>query len=290
MEALETPCAAGDGERTQMADSPFNMGKYSKPLSQRPSRPAPGAAPKPKAPSMQISCRATNPLSLQDDLGKVFLDENQAKATTATRLFRNDELFNATKMVVNDFIQKSRAGKFCMWSTGCSSGEEVYSMGMIALCEFEKARKQPQLEAFGTDINAQRIAEGRAGVYLRPSKDAFGANYWRLLNQYASLNNSEVHMGDLLRTVCKFTLFDMRNKPKKHTFHFIVCNHVLQYYDAPGQRHIIGNLKAVLKPGGFLYLEGVTDHGMDGLGLEKLQGSTNMYTVGGGLSNPLFKR
>lgn len=256
------------------------------------------AQPKPPAkntPPPAISCRATNPLSLNDDLGKVFLDENQAKATTATRLFRNEELFAATRMVVNDFIKNNRTGKFCMWSTGCSSGEEVYSMTMVALAEFEKNRKPTPVEAFGTDINAQRIAEGRAGLYGRPSKDAFNAAYWRLLGNYAQIGNSAVQMGDVLRASCKFTLFDMRNKPKKHTFHFIVCNHVLQYYDAPGQRHIIGNLKAVLKPGGMLYLEGVTDHGMDGLGLEKMQGQPNMYIVGaagggGRLSNPLFKK
>ena len=261
-----------------MADSPFHMGKYSKPLSQRPARPTAPTPPRP-AQGMQISCRATNPLSLRDDLGKVFLDENQAKATTATRLFRNDELFDATRRIVADFIKSNRTGKFCMWSTGCSSGEEVYSMAMIALYEFTRLRKQPLMEAFGTDINAQRIAEGRAGRYGRPGKDAFDANYWRLLNAFAEMDNSQVQMGDLLRSVCKFTLFDMRNKPKKHTFHFIVCNHVLQYYDAPGQRHIIGNLKAVLKPGGFLYLEGVTEHGLDGLNLTKLPDRPNLYTV-----------
>jgi chemotaxis methyl-accepting protein methylase len=78
---------------------------------------------------------------------------------------------------------------------------------------------------------------------------------------------------------CQFTLFDMRKKPKKHTFHFIVCNHVLQYYDTPGQRHIIGNLSAVLKPGGTMYLEGLTDHGLDGTNVMKVQGSSNLYRV-----------
>ena len=278
-----------------MADSPFNLGKYSKPMSSRP--PAPGtpgarpAAPRPGS-DMKISCRATNPLSLQDDLEKVFLDKNQAKATTATRLFRNDELFDATKRIAAEFIQSKRTGKFCMWSTGCSSGEEVYSMGMIALNEFDKAKRQPLMEAFGTDINIDRITEGRMGRYGRPGKDAFGQSHWVLLNKYAAMDNSQVQMGDLLRTVCKFAKFDMRNKPKNHTFHFIVCNHVLQYYDAPGQQHIIGNLIAVLKPGGYLYLEGVTERGLDGLNLVKLPDRPYLYQPGGGggFTSPLYKK
>ncbi len=153
-------------------------------------------------------------------------------------------------------------------------------MAMIALGEYTKAGKQhPQLEAFGTDINRNRIMEARAGQYRRPGKDAFNANYWRLLNQYAEVGSSSVQMGDLLRTVCQFMLFDMRNKPKKHTFHFIVCNHVLQYYDAPGQRHIIGNLTAVLKPGGTMYLEGLTEHGLDGTNVKKIAGTSNLYHI-----------
>ncbi len=267
-----------------MADSPFNKGKYSRPLSQPPGRTGNAASagkPAPKAPNMQISCRATNPLSLQDDLNKVFLDENQAKATTATRLFRNDDLFDATRRIVGEYIGNTRAGNFTMWSTGCSSGEEVYSMAMVALGEFEKNRRNPTMEAYGTDINQNRIMEARHGVYLRPSKDAFTQNYWVLLNKYALCEGSEVCMGDLLRQICKFTLFDMRQKPKKHTFNFIVCNHVLQYYDAPGQNVIIGNLKAVLKPGGYLYLEGCTAQGMEGLSLEKLPNTSNLFRVKG---------
>lgn len=273
-----------------MADSDpsskFHMGKYSRPLSQRPRD---QQAPDPAKPSfrkqapagggIQISCRATNPLSLNDDLAKVFQDPNQAKATTATRLFRNDELFDATRGLVSEFVRSGRSGKFSMWSSGCSSGEEVYSMAMIALYEFEKAKKQPYLEAFGTDINDDRIMEGRRGRYGRPGNNAFGQNYWGLLKRYAMMDSSEVQMGDTLRTVCRFMKFDMRNKPKKHTFHFIVCNHVLQYYDSPGQRHIIGNLIAVLKPGGKLYLEGVTDQGLSGTGLVKMEGTPYLYEV-----------
>ncbi len=255
-----------------MAESPFNR---SQSIASRTA--------KPKLPGhdgLKISCRATNPLSLEDDLQKVFLDENQAKATTATRLFRNEELFKAlAKTVLPSFFSKRTSGKFCMWSTGCSSGEEVYSLAMIALAEFEKNKRPASLEAFGTDINPQRIGEGRLGLYGRPGKGALTPQYWALVNKYAQLDTHDVQMGDILRSICKFSLFDMRKCPKNHTFHFIVCNHVLQYYDGPGQKHIISNLKKVLNPGGFLYLEGVTDHGMEGSGLKKHPGAQNLYTI-----------
>lgn len=247
----------------------------------KPGAPARPAAPRPAAPAdITVSCRATNPLSVNDDLEKVFIDERQAKATTATRLFRNDQLFNAlSKTVLPDYFAKNKTGQFCLWSTGCSSGEEVYSLAMIALGEFSRVNRAPHIEAFGTDINKQRILEGRRGVYLRPAKDSFNSNYWRLLAAYAQQTQTEIIMGEQLRAICKFTLFDMRQAPKKHTFHFIVCNHVMQYYDAPGQRLIIGNLKSALKKGGYMYLEGVTAQGLTGSNLVKLQGCSNLYQV-----------
>ncbi len=258
-----------------MAESKFNLGQYKSPLSSRP-----GADKRFRSNEIKISCRATNPLSINDDLGKVFLDEQQAKATTATRLFRNDEIFDAITKIVLPAFWATKRGKFSMWSTGCSSGEEVYSMAMIALNEFAKARKQVVLEACGTDINRNRIAEARQRIYIRPSKDAFSQNYWRLLQNYAAVDNQHVQMGDKLKSVCKFSIFDMRNCPKKHTFFFIVCNHVLQYYDNEGQRHILKNLTAVLNAGGFLYLEGLTDGGLQGSNIKKLDAVPNMYVVG----------
>ena len=167
-----------------------------------------------------------------------------------------------------------RRKSIAMWSTGCSSGEEVYSLAMIALDEFAKAKRPASaFRIFGTDINQERINEGRAGHYGRPSAEAFAPAYWTLLKRYAQVEGAGVYMGDELRGVAKFGLFDMRQKPKTHTFDFIVCNHVLQYYDNPGQIHILKNLVAVLNPGGYLYLEGITDAAVSGVQLRKTQGN-----------------
>ncbi|MDR1613010.1 MAG: hypothetical protein LBT97_09540 [Planctomycetota bacterium] len=240
------------------------------------------ASARPAAPGDRISCRATNPLSIQDDLSKVFLDERQAKATTATRLFRNDGIFAAIAKTVLPAYFESKRARFSIWSTGCSSGEEVYSMAMIALNEFERAKRRPLFEAFGTDINPQRIGEARLGVYGRPSRDAFGRNYWLLLDRYAEIGPHQVRMGEELLASCRFSLFDMRKRPKKHTFFFIVCNHVLQYYDTDGQKLIIENLKAVLNPGGYLYLEGLTEACLADAGLRKAGGVPHLFVTSAG--------
>lgn len=242
--------------------------------------------PRPPRPAMSedtISCRATNPLSIHEDIERVFVDERQAKATTATRLFRNTELFNALRRhALAEYFARSAGGggkEFSLWSAGCSSGEEVYSLAMVALDGFARQKIRPRAACFGTDINTQRIAEARQGLYGRPTPAAFSAEYWTLLRRYAAESPSSVQMGPELMAACKFMLFDMRKKPRKHTFDFIVCNHVLQYYDAPGQKVILDNLLAVLRPGGLLYLEGITADIAREAGLEKMPAS-NLYRPG----------
>lgn len=228
----------------------------------------------PSLPDGAISCRATNPLALNEDVGRVFLDERQAKATTATRLFRNRELFTALRRFAMPAYFDGAAGRakreFALWSAGCSSGEEVYSLAMVAFDELARRRLPPKAQCFGTDINPQRIAEGRAGLYGRPTESAFDREYWQLLRNYAMIDGGNVQMGDALRAACRFGLFDIRKRPKNHTFDFIVCNHVLQYYDYEGQQVILGNLSSVLRPGGMLYLEGITADAVAGAGLEKM--------------------
>ena len=247
------------------------------------SAPAPRTDETPRPPAARsdvISCRATNPLSIHDDVSKVFIDERQAKATTATRLFRNEELFSALrdKAMPSYFRQSALSRRpFVIWSSGCSSGEEVYSLAMVALGEFAGKGTAPNLDAFGTDINRERLALARAGCYGMPSRQAIGEAYWALLLRHARLEGASVRMGDDLRARCRFGVFDMRQRPKKHTFDFIVCNHVLQYYDPPGQLHILRNLQEVLKPGGHLYLEGITDGARSAMKLQKIEGQPNLF-------------
>ena len=243
------------------------------------------AAPPSGAPAGDtISCRATNPLSLDDDVGRVFLDERQAKATTATRLFRNPELFAALrKRVMPAFFEgagKRRNTECHIWSAGCSSGEEAYSLAMVAMDDFHRRGLPPRVVCCGTDINPRCLAEAMAGLYGRPGPGAFGPEGWALVSRYMEPEGGGgLRVRPELRSACRFGLFDLRQKPKNHTFDFIVCNHVLQYYDPPGQRHILANFKAVLRPGGRMYLEGITRDTLRGTGFQPDGEAANLFCV-----------
>lgn len=225
-----------------------------------------------------VSSRALNPLSLDESVSDVFLDKRQAQATTATRLFRNPEIFRALReYVLQEYFTNDLGRGISIWSAGCSSGAETYSLAMAAVEEFVKNRQRPSVRVFGTDINRDRLAEAAAGVYLAPNTLLAGDGYDKLIAKYAAREGPHIRMGQAIRMHVKFGLFDMRKKPRSHTFDFIVCNHVLQYYDLTGQLHILRNLAAVLRPGGYMYIEGITANAVEPSGLRRVSGCRNLY-------------
>jgi chemotaxis methyl-accepting protein methylase len=231
--------------------------------------------------AVQVSSRAMNPLSLGESPHDVFCNLTQAKATTATRLFRDHEIFNSLRQeVLPVYLQKPPGRTLSIWSAGCSSGEESYSLAMVAADEFKKRRLRGSFLVFGTDISPDQLAKARQGTYLSPSERQIGADYSRILKVFSVKNDATISMNAEIKGKIRFGQFDLRKKPKTHTFDYVVCNHVLQYYDIPSQLHIIQNMCSVLKKGGFLFLEGLTVKTVEPSGLRQVSGYSNLYLPG----------
>lgn len=252
-------------------------------------------------PSSPISFRVLNPLGPAEDPKKTFCDPHQARATTATSLFRDEEMLNAVHHIIEIRLVEerkateqhptsfftlatSRKGKkdfpgLSIWSAGCSSGEEAYSIAIVALETFRHFRRPPIFRVFGTDIHPERIQEARAGQYLLSPAHPVRQRYRRLLESYATIEKFNVTMGDEIRRHVAFGLFDLRQRPRSHTFDLIVCNHVLQYYDREGQRQIVEHFLSVLRPRGILFLEGLMSDLGSVLSLERLPQTRHTYRI-----------
>ncbi|MBN2712488.1 MAG: hypothetical protein JXR97_08685 [Planctomycetes bacterium] len=225
-----------------------------------------------------VSSRAMNPLTSGEQPHDIFCDNTQTAATTATQLFRNPEMFAIlSRKVIPEYLASQTATQLSIWSAGCSNGAEAYSLAMVAAQTLSALESGKRYSVFGTDINPERIAEGRKGVYLLPAIRSLTDEYRHILNAYALVKRSEVTISEEIKICTKLGLFDIRNRPKKHTFNYIVCNHVLQYYDTSGQIEIISNLKGALRRGGYMYLEGITDKTVAGSGIVKIAGYTKLF-------------
>ncbi len=229
-------------------------------------------------PSIRVSSRALNPLSKDDDPKNTFCVQSQAKATTATKLFRDDEMLNALKrIVVPNYMQKSFKRGLDIWSAGCSSGEEVYSLACLGLYILKHSSVPDKLTVFGTDISSDQLQKAKRGRYLRGSSATTLRKYNNVLLPFAAVDGGIVQMGEEIRSHVKFGVFDLRRRPKKHVFDYITCNHVLQYYDEDAQVDFVNNFLSVLKPNGVLFIEGLMNGAYDRSPITRVYGYKHVY-------------
>ena len=210
--------------------------------------------------------------------------------TNKTDFFREPGHFSFLTARALPAVEKirpvTRSQPLRIWSAGCSSGEEAYSLAMVGLNELFRRQEPLRLTVYATDISADQLAKGKAGVYLEQSSSGTLPAYRSLLLKYATIEGGVVRMNPELRQHVKFGRFDLRRQPRLHTFDYIVCNHVFQYYDDLAQVNFVRNFCAVLNPGGLLFIEGLTARAQAQSGLQRLDGARNLYQPAPGKEEP----
>ena len=229
---------------------------------------------------LNVSSRALNPLTKKDNPLETFCDKSQAKATTATKFFRDDEMLKALKgLVIPRYLQKNIKHGLDVWSAGCSSGEEVYSLACIGLYMFKYHKERSNFTVYGTDISAEQLSKGKVGRYLKNSSSTTLDKYRQVLLPFATVSGEVIQMGREIRSAVKFGKFDLRKCPRKHTFDYISCNHVFQYYDDESQVNFAHNFISVLKPGGLIFIKGLTAYALSKIPLNAVAGYKNLYSL-----------
>ncbi len=172
-----------------------------------------------------------------------------------TQFFRDPEAF---KVVENQAIPKLFAGKpssavIRVWSPGCSTGEEAYSLAIL-LAERQEAMKQSfKVQLFATDIDSQAIAAARLGLY--PASIAADVSKERLTRFFTVESNGtayRIHKG--IRDMVVFSEQSITRDPPFSKLDLISCRNLLIYLGSDLQKKLIPLFHYALVPGGFLFL------------------------------------
>ena len=138
------------------------------------------------------------------------------------------------------------------WSAGCSTGEEVYSVAMLA-CEAGLVGGT-DVRVFGSDISRRCIAHARRGVYGPASFRALPSH---LKRKYFLERPDGLHITEELRPWCHFGHLNLLDPAKASVVgraDVILCRNVLIYFDDASRRRVIEMFYDRLVPGGFLLL------------------------------------
>lgn len=179
--------------------------------------------------------------------------------TNKTDFFRNPAHFDFfSKTILPQFLKKNRSKTLKIWSAGCSTGEEPYSIAMA----IEEFKALCQLQSFdcsilATDISKEVLLKAKRAIYTEAQIAVVPlAMRKKYLLKSKNKQKELVKMGPQLRQYVQFGFFNLVNGPYnlKTMFDVIFCRNVLIYFDKPTQDMILTNLIKFLNPGGYLYL------------------------------------
>jgi len=172
-----------------------------------------------------------------------------------TNFFRDPEAFKALeeKVIPRLFAGKPADGLIRVWSPGCSTGEEAYSITILLLECLEAMKKRLKMQIFATDIDSRAIVAARAGLY--PASIAADISPERLARYFTAEPDGSayrIHKG--IRDMLVFSEQDMIKDPPFSKLDLISCRNLLIYMGSDLQKKLIPLFHYALNPGGFLFL------------------------------------
>ena len=141
-----------------------------------------------------------------------------------------------------------------IWSAGCSSGEEPYTLAII-LREVMHDAARWDIRITGTDIDEHVIDMARKGVYEERSLREVPTEYMERHLKKTSVGTFQIH-GDTSRLVeiQHLNLHDKVSMRKMRSYDFIFCRNVLIYFDDISRRTAVDHFYNALNPGGYIFL------------------------------------
>lgn len=170
-----------------------------------------------------------------------------------TSFFRDTDHFEAlSKQVVDPLVAEVPEGQeLRVWVTACSTGEEAYSIAMLFLESFERARRWPSLKIFATDVDRQNIEIASAGLYRESIAADISAE--RLERFFVKKGNQyEVHKK--LRERIIFARHNVLEDPPFTRISLISCRNMLIYMQPSAQTQVFRRFQYSLFSNGYLFL------------------------------------
>lgn len=187
----------------------------------------------------------------QDEYDKLL----DALTINVTKLFRNWETYDAMATKVVPTLWERPTPTIRVWSAGCSSGEEPYSLAALFHRHAERLGQIPQLNqrlsVLGSDIDARSLAAAERGVFEE-------ADFSDTPRELRARYFSPVIPYTIVPEVKRLVRFERRDLlaegPPPGPHQLIVCRNVLIYFDRETQERLFEKFHSALAPDGFLVL------------------------------------
>lgn len=170
-----------------------------------------------------------------------------------TKLFRNWSTFDAVARTVVPILLEGSKRPINVWSAGCSSGEEPYSLAILFhrhAAGWGESVDASRVHVLGSDIDRASLDAARRGRF---AEAAFADTPPDIRRAYFSAQ-PPFEVVPEVRALVSFERRDLIVDPPQREMHLIACRNVLIYFDRATQETLFQRFHDALAPGGFLVL------------------------------------
>jgi two-component system CheB/CheR fusion protein len=180
--------------------------------------------------------------------------------------FRDSKTFDALKQTIFPLLVKNNppGEKIRIWSAGCSTGEEPYSLAMSIQEYLTENQLENKVQIFASDISENVIAKARAGIYSK--QDLENLSETRIQNFFTKSAGSYA-VNKSIRDMCVFAVHNFLKDPPFAKLDLVSCRNVLIYLDPSLQTKALTTFHYALKDNGTLLL-----------GKSETTGTTSLFT------------
>lgn len=183
-----------------------------------------------------------------------------AVTTNKTDFFREADHFDfLIETIVPETERRFGSGlakPFSVWSAGCSTGEEPYTIAMV-LEEYREKEPRFSYRIFASDLSTQVLAKAQAGVYDAEKAEVVPLSYKKkYMLKGKDPQSGLVRMKPELRARLSFARINFMDEHYQadDSFDVVFCRNVIIYFERKIQELILGRLCSHVRPGGYLVL------------------------------------
>lgn len=176
-----------------------------------------------------------------------------------TYMFRSPPQLEALRTVIFPPMIESKGKlgfkRLRIWSAGCSTGEEPYTLAMFLLEESEHSLKGWTFDILATDLNDRSLEVAKAGIYgdyaLRNVTDSQRRKYFK------PVDDKKLQVTDQLKSLIRFDRVNLSDDSKMvflKGMDIVFCCNVLIYFDLSSKRRVVQHFYSNLIPNGYLFL------------------------------------
>jgi chemotaxis protein methyltransferase CheR len=174
-------------------------------------------------------------------------------------MFRSPPQLDALRKVILPGIIEAKSAmgfkRLRIWSAGCSTGEEPYTLAMFLLEEKDKLLSGWTFDILATDLNDNSLSAAKAGIYgeyaLRNTTEPLRRKYFKPVDE------KRLQASDELKALIRFDRVNLSDDSKVlflKGMDIIFCCNVLIYFDLSSKRKVVQHFYSNLLPNGYLFL------------------------------------